>query len=187
MTDFMRRVEMDGTCWIWTGRRNAAGYGQLEAGGRPWKAHRYVYTQVKGPIPDGLTLDHLCRRPACVNPDHLQPVSMAENLRRAEANRIIDRVESLSVAAVALRAPAATRGVDGRPNSRKVECPKGHPYDDENTLHVKEGRRCRTCRREQVREAQRRRRARLDLENASRARAVLGEVAGWAAVGGRST
>lgn len=59
-------------CWIWTGRLNSGGYGQ----------HRRVYERYKGLIPDGMTLDHLCRNRACVNPAHLEPVSLSENLRR---------------------------------------------------------------------------------------------------------
>lgn len=74
-------------CWTWTGPVAAHGYGRFSSMGRVYIAHRYVYEQVVGPIPNGLQLDHLCRNPGCVNPDHLEPVTGAENLRRAREAR----------------------------------------------------------------------------------------------------
>ncbi|WP_033356238.1 HNH endonuclease signature motif containing protein, partial [Kitasatospora aureofaciens] len=59
-------------------------YGQFNLHGRTYSAHRYAYTQLVGPIPDGLVIDHLCRNPSCVNPAHLEPVTHAENMRRSE-------------------------------------------------------------------------------------------------------
>lgn len=68
-------------CWIWQGPVNPQGYGKLD-----FKlAHRFAFELLAGPIPDGLTLDHLCRRPLCVNPAHLEPVTFAENMRRRYA------------------------------------------------------------------------------------------------------
>lgn len=81
--------------------------------------HRAVYWILRGPIPDGMTLDHLCRNRACINPDHLEPVTAAENSRRGEA-------------------PSAI-------NSRKTHCPKGHPYASDN-LRIWVGKRhCLAC------------------------------------------
>jgi hypothetical protein len=71
-----------GGCWIWTACKNEPGYGSIGFSGKPKGAHRVAYELVKGPIPDGLTLDHLCRNTSCVNPDHLEPVTRAENARR---------------------------------------------------------------------------------------------------------
>lgn len=68
-----------GFCWEWTGQKDS-GYGRYS--GRP--AHRVTYEVLVGPIPDGLTLDHLCRNKGCVNPDHLEPVTSSENTRRAQ-------------------------------------------------------------------------------------------------------
>lgn len=77
-------------CWIWRGQVRSDGYGQIGAGGRGGKSlrpHRVAYELVVGPIPDGLTLDHLCCNTICCNPQHLEPVTSEENNRRATARR----------------------------------------------------------------------------------------------------
>lgn len=66
-------------CLIWPGSVNHAGYGRCWGG----QAHRVAYERVYGPIAEGLELDHLCRQRDCVNPDHCEPVTHAENTRRA--------------------------------------------------------------------------------------------------------
>lgn len=73
-----------GPCWLWYGSTNKDGYGRSgkQRQGKPYLAHRWVYEELVGPIPEGLTLDHLCRNPTCVNPQHLEPVPIAENCRR---------------------------------------------------------------------------------------------------------
>jgi hypothetical protein len=77
------RKEDDG-CWIWTGSKTHLGYGQIHGRqGRTRLAYRTAYELFVGPIPKGLELDHLCRRPSCVNPKHLEPVTHRENIRRA--------------------------------------------------------------------------------------------------------
>ena len=87
---FWEKVEKtDGGCWWWTASLNGKGYGNFSSQGRGGQAHRFAYQSVKGPIPEGLELDHLCCQPRCVNPDHLEPVTRAENVRRAyEARRV---------------------------------------------------------------------------------------------------
>lgn len=70
-----------GTCWEWTGA--CSEYGSFRVGRRNLGAHRLSYEDIVGPIPPGLELDHLCMNKLCVNPAHLEPVTRAENLRRA--------------------------------------------------------------------------------------------------------
>lgn len=117
---FTTRWEPDGDCWRWTGALQNAGYGQY---GKPAVlAHRWSYELHVGPIPTDLVVDHLCRNRWCVNPEHLEVVTLAENIIRGES------------------LPAK--------NKRKTHCPKGHPYDDENTHLTSQGWRiCRACNR----------------------------------------
>lgn len=83
---FWAKVNKTETCWLWTGcSASKWGHGKFMDRGKNWKAHRWAYEALVGPIPEGLTLDHLCRVPACVNPSHLEPVTLAENVRRQGA------------------------------------------------------------------------------------------------------
>lgn len=122
----------DSPCWVWQRGKNAAGYAYLTVEGKSVRAHRYFYEQAVGSIPEGLTLDHLCRVRACVNPNHLEAVPIRTNVLRGE------------------NPPAK--------NARKTHCAHGHPYDDENSYVDGRGHRvCRAChrakRRRQRREA----------------------------------
>lgn len=107
-------------CVEFTGCRDREGYGKLWHPDGHGLAHRAMYVLMVGPIPDGLTLDHLCRNPPCVNPGHLEPVTLAVNILRSEAR--------------------------GAFNSRKTHCVHGHEFTEENTLKRAKGSRgCRTC------------------------------------------
>lgn len=83
-------------CWPWTGHRDdngyglGNGYGRFRLGGQNgprYYAHRLAYELLIGPIPEGLVIDHLCSNRACVNPAHMEPVSIAENVRRGREVR----------------------------------------------------------------------------------------------------
>ena len=77
-------------CWEWKLARNCDGYGMAYDGRRVTVAHRVEYERHGRRIPQGLTLDHLCRVKACVNPDHSEPVSVQENLRRSALMKLSD-------------------------------------------------------------------------------------------------
>src|SRR5688572_29952552 len=68
-------------CWLWEGRVCPRGYGYF--GHNSQRCHRVLWVALNGPVPEGLELDHLCRVRNCVNPAHLEPVTHAENMRRA--------------------------------------------------------------------------------------------------------
>jgi DNA-binding MarR family transcriptional regulator len=91
-TDFT--VEPNG-CWNWAGRPGVGGYCVVNrngADGAKQMAHRYVFEQLGGDIPDGLELDHLCRNRRCVNIDHLEPVTRIINVRRSALTQIPNEV-----------------------------------------------------------------------------------------------
>jgi hypothetical protein len=84
---FWPKVEKTETCWLWRGARDPSGYGRFNRGVRGESialAHRVAYELERGPIPEGLPLDHLCRNPSCVNPAHLEAVPMRENSMRGQ-------------------------------------------------------------------------------------------------------
>lgn len=81
-------VDQETGCWIWQRGINAYGYGRAYDKGKTVQAHRLFYERKYGPIPDGLDPDHLCRNRACVNPDHMELVSRAENVRRGAAAKL---------------------------------------------------------------------------------------------------
>lgn len=82
---FWDRIDASGDCWIWTGAQAVAGYGHCTATAQyPTSfVHRRVWMELVGPIPQGLEIDHRCRNRLCCNPDHLEPVTHAENMRRS--------------------------------------------------------------------------------------------------------
>lgn len=115
-------------CVEWTAYVGTNGYGRFYVDGRNALAHRWSYEHHAGPIPAGLHLDHLCRNRSCVNPEHLEPVSQSENVRRGVGPLI-----------------AAER------HRALTHCSEGHPYDEANTYTDSKSRNCRTCKRQNAR------------------------------------
>lgn len=111
-----------GGCWRWNGYIADHGYGALTEHGKSVYAHRWMFEQKRGPIPEGMYLDHLCRNPACVNPDHLEPVTHAENLRRGIGTKLtwedVGEIRRRRAAGDKLRELAAEFGVCGSHVSR---------------------------------------------------------------------
>ena len=118
----MKRVEVEGDCWMWQVGLNTDGYGGAWRSGKNHLAHRYVYEFLVGSIAEGMTLDHLCRVRNCVNPDHLEAVTNRENIRRGRGHAGI--------------------------NARKTSCKRGHAFTKENTRMTPQVYRvCRACHR----------------------------------------
>lgn len=97
LEQFWAQVDKNGKqgCWTWLGPKSRKGYGQFSPGSRGRLdlstttpiAHRIAWELTRGPIPEGLHLDHLCLNKACVNPEHLEPVTNQENMQRAKGHR----------------------------------------------------------------------------------------------------
>ena len=132
-------------CWDWTGYVMPNGYGKLTIpGSRSNLAHRLMYEELVGPIPKGLDIDHLCRNRACVNPEHMEPVTRQINLSRSP---IIRQMLAAKTAAAAEREAQRRAKLLANPkhNRYKTHCPSGHPYDEENTRWYRNSRRCKAC------------------------------------------
>jgi hypothetical protein len=94
---FWERVspEPNSGCWLWIGKVDRYGYGMLPAGERrEILAHRYAVTSHGRPLPRGLVVDHLCRVRCCVNPQHLDVVSPAENVLRGNGFSAVNKAKS---------------------------------------------------------------------------------------------
>lgn len=116
----VRSTEFTDSCWLWRGGLRYDGYAQISVSpGKIRRVHRVAYELLRGPIPAGLVLDHLCRVPACWNPDHLEPVTDRVNLLRGT-------------------------GWSAR-NASRTHCPTGHEYTEQNTYVWRGRRRCRPC------------------------------------------
>lgn len=77
-------------CWEWYGKRDKAGYGRLRRGQRDWLAHRWVYARLVRELGSHELLDHLCRNPRCVSPEHLEPATDAVNVRRGIGTKLTE-------------------------------------------------------------------------------------------------
>lgn len=84
-------ISMPNGCLIFTGKGNQYGYGEFLAHGKRWSAHRWSFTQAKGPIPDGLFVCHQCDTPNCVRPAHLFLGTQAQNIQDASRKGRINK------------------------------------------------------------------------------------------------
>ncbi|HJT91702.1 MAG TPA: HNH endonuclease signature motif containing protein [Mycobacterium sp.] len=132
---FWDQIEVDPVtdCWNWMGSKLPAGYGRIYINGKRQYTHRLAYETLVEAIPDGLDIDHLeiCLNKSCANPDHMEPVTRGENVRRGGHYS----------------------------GERRIECVKGHPAD-ENTYFLRgKPMGCLICRRELARKSYHKRRA----------------------------
>lgn len=116
-------------CWNWLAGKDQLGYGMFKIGGKKGyshRAHRVSFELVKGQIPSGLEIDHICRNRGCVNPDHLRAVTHLENMRAA----------------------VSAGSMIGKFQLSKTHCPNGHEYSAENTYRPirRNERQCIVCR-----------------------------------------
>lgn len=110
--------KLDNGCWQYKGYLHN-GYARIWDGSRTVRAHRFSYEMVNGKIPDRLVIDHLCRNKACVNPAHLEVVTIKENTLRGDGPTSL--------------------------NSRKSHCQKGHEFTPDNTAFECGSRICKVC------------------------------------------
>lgn len=112
-------------CHIFDNGTSSQGYGRIAINRKAIYVHRYVWERDIGPIPDGMSIDHICRVRNCCNVNHLRVVTHQVNM----TENIV--------------------GSCWQKNAAKTHCPKGHPYDETNTIIVRtksgNGRKCRTC------------------------------------------
>lgn len=126
---FHSKYEIDPVtgCWNWTAARGDHGYGTIGETVAPMKrktllAHRLSYEMHKGPIPEGLVVDHICNNRGCVNPDHLQAITNLENINRSPSPEVQRRLAN--------------------------RCIRGHDLTDPEILYIRPdtGRRqCKAC------------------------------------------
>lgn len=118
----LNRIDIDPIteCWRWTRCLNQNGYGNMTRRQKKFLAHIFSFEAFIGPVPDGRELDHLCRNPKCCNPEHLEPVTHAVNMRR---------------------------GNGGAKQRAQTHCKRGHEFTPENTyINATSGsRQCRAC------------------------------------------
>lgn len=119
---FYDKVLFTTDCWEWQGHIIHNGYGQFGLNSKVVGSHRFAYELYNGKIPQGMTVDHLCRNRKCCNPEHLEIVTNKENILRG-----------IGITAI---------------NSKKTHCKRGHPLSGDNLYKYKNMRECKKCSRQ---------------------------------------
>lgn len=126
---FENKINKTEYCWIWTASKTDQNYGVIWLNGKYVRSHRVSYMIYKGDLDPSLVIDHLCKNTLCVNPQHLDQVTQAENIKRGVAGKV------------------------NNAQRNKTHCPSGHQYSSV----TKNGyRQCRVCRTRQQKEYRRR-------------------------------
>jgi len=127
---FLKKVQvLENDCWQWQGGKNTKNYGRFTYDDKLQPAHRFSYLYFYNEIDKTLTIDHLCKNHSCVNPLHLEQVTLKENILRGNGVSVV--------------------------NSKKTHCPKGHELYGDNLYVWKNERRCKECTRIRCKEYQR--------------------------------
>lgn len=113
-------------CWYWAGSMFQSGYGALWDGQKLRRAHRAIYEALVAEIPEDLVLDHLCMNKVCINPNHLEPVTQTENMKRFDYSKRYS------------------------PLAERTHCNYGHPFGNNTRTAIRRGKRinyrlCVTC------------------------------------------
>lgn len=139
---FERIKIIDNGCWEWQGARSSTGYGNMTHQGKQLQPHRVAYELEKGFIPRGMHVDHVCQNRRCINPDHLEAVTPAENTRRGGMiQALLQRHES------------------------RTHCDKGHPLTPDNIAYREGPKRCLICVKEATKRGNAVQRAKIKAAN----------------------
>ncbi len=125
---FSSKINKTDNCWIWIASKDSRGYGKFWIKDKYFYAHRFSYQIFKGQIHEDLVLDHLCHNKSCVNPNHLEEVTIGENVLRGN-----------SISGI---------------NSRKTHCKNDHEFTLESTyFRLNNGNRmCKICEKVRVKQ-----------------------------------
>jgi len=148
---FIKRISVVASgCWNWTGVLDRDGYARFHKSKNQHRAHRVSYEFHNGAIPQGLTIDHLCKNKGCVNPEHLEAVTKEENASRHNAEGYKkwwstlsnkDKVKFIEKSSKKASKVAAAKKLTA------THCRRGHEWKPETTYIVPSTghRRCNVC------------------------------------------